>query len=299
MRDKIPNLNAVSRDSEGHIFFGTDGGIVKYNANLDQRTAPAPVLEDITVVDKHIPLSKNFIFSHDENYITVNYTGLWYRNPSKLNFIYQLENYDLSWIRSGNHSVTYSSLPPGSYTFRLKVSDTNNFNDAKETSFHFVIKPPFWRTYWFYSLSLVVGVLLVYSFIQYRERKLRQDKKLLEEKVLERTLEIQRNTEEIQAQNEEIQAQADQIQGINENLEDLVRQRTSELEKKNKALEESAFIIAHELRAPVASILGLINLMTKAELNEEGKVIAKHMDDSAEKLNTIVRTITKAIERGD
>ena len=78
-----------------------------------------------------------------------------------------------------------------------------------------------------------------------------------------------------------------------------MKERTSELEKKNKAAEESAFIIAHELRAPVASVLGLINLISKCDLDQEAKTIVAHMEDSADKLNDVVRNITKAIEEGD
>jgi light-regulated signal transduction histidine kinase (bacteriophytochrome) len=126
-----------------------------------------------------------------------------------------------------------------------------------------------------------------------------ETKLILEKKVEERTLEIQRNSEEIQAQNEEIMAQAEEIKGINENLEMLVRERTAELERKNKALAEYAFINAHKLRSPVASILGLVNLLNKSELNDECKVINRHLLNSADELDDIVRSITKAIERGD
>lgn len=103
----------------------------------------------------------------------------------------------------------------------------------------------------------------------------------------------------LQASNEEIQAQAEEIRGINENLENMVVERTQELEKKNKALEEYAFINAHKLRSPVASILGLINLLNKTELNPEGKNIMGHLHDSTTKLDSIVTSITKAIERGE
>jgi signal transduction histidine kinase len=103
----------------------------------------------------------------------------------------------------------------------------------------------------------------------------------------------------LKASNEEIQAQAEEIKGINENLEHLVQERTRELEKKNKALEEYAFINAHKLRSPVASILGLINLMSKIELNDEGKYIMSHLHKSTENLDGIVSSITKAIEQGD
>ena len=121
----------------------------------------------------------------------------------------------------------------------------------------------------------------------------------LEEKVAARTLEVQRQAKEIRAQSEEIQSKAKQIEEINNNLELLVKARTNELEKKSKAAEESAFIIAHELRAPVASVLGLINLIMKSELNEDVRTIVDQLKASAEKLNAVVRNITQAIKRGD
>lgn len=103
----------------------------------------------------------------------------------------------------------------------------------------------------------------------------------------------------LQTSYEEIQAQDEEIKGINENLENIVRARTAELEKKNKALEEYAFINAHKLRSPVASILGLINLMSKVPLNDDAKGIMWHLRDSTEKLDETVSTITKTIERGE
>ena len=59
-------------------------------------------------------------------------------------------------------------------------------------------------------------------------------------------LALKASNEEIQAQNEEIQSQAEEILGINENLEQLVKQRTQELEKKNKALEE--YLTSHDYK---------------------------------------------------
>jgi light-regulated signal transduction histidine kinase (bacteriophytochrome) len=104
--------------------------------------------------------------------------------------------------------------------------------------------------------------------------------------------------EEIQAQNEEISAQSEEILGINENLEHMVRERTAELERKNKALEEYAFITAHKLRSPVATILGLLNLLPKTNCNIEREEINRRLQHTADELDSIVSTITKAIERG-
>lgn len=103
----------------------------------------------------------------------------------------------------------------------------------------------------------------------------------------------------LQLSKAEVEAQAEEIRTINENLERLVNERTRELQLKNQALEEAAFINAHKLRSPAASLLGLINLMQKTQLDEEGKYIMTHMSDSAKKLDAIIRSITIAIEKGD
>ncbi len=300
IHNKKANLNAVAKDDRGHIFFGTDGGIIKYSDIVHEGvTSPQPVINSLTVFDQPIDFSQGPRLSYDENNITIGYSGLWFQDPENLNFQYKLENYDREWIDRRDHSVTYSSLPPGTYTFQLKVSESVDFEDAKVAMIQFVISPPFWRTAWFYGLCIVVIIFLGYSFIQYRERKLQDDKRILEARVRQRTLEIQRKTEEIQVQNEEIHAQTEEIKGINENLEMLVKARTRELEKKNKSLEEYAFISAHELRAPVASILGLINLMRTVTLKPEVKIYLEHLEKSADKLDNVCNSITRAIEKGD
>lgn len=300
LRDKIPNLNAVVKDTSNHILFGTDEGIVRYTpVDITIRPRPQPYIEELRVHDHPVDLDAGVRLSHDENNLMIHFLGLWYRNPVNLNFQYKLENYNDEWINSHDFSVTYSSLPPGAYTFRLRSSDTQDFSDAKEATFVFVIRPPFWKTRGFYFISAVMVIVLGYGFIKFRERRLQEDNRILEQKVEERTFEIQRQKEEIQAQNEEILSQAEEIKGINENLEMIVKERTSELERKNKALEEYAFINAHQLRAPLASILGLINLINKSELGNEEKEIIGHLEEAAEKLETIVRDITIAIEKGD
>lgn len=112
-------------------------------------------------------------------------------------------------------------------------------------------------------------------------------------------LALELSNKQIQIQNQELQEQDAIIKGINENLEQLVKDRTAELEKKNKALEEYAFINAHKLRSPVASILGLVNLFKKTDLSEDGRILMDHLSDSADRLDSIVNSITRAIEKAD
>jgi len=291
--DRRPNLNSTAKDAQGRIFIGTDNGIIIYtSSNSELINSPTPDIYSLKVFNTTVPVSEDMKFDYDQNNITINYLGFWYQNPNNLVFQYQMGNYDLDWINSRDRFAIYSSLPPGEYTFHLKVSATGDFKGAKETSFHFVIDPPFWRTIQFYLFVIFSIGALVYWYVNYRERKLILDNQALERKVEERT-------QEIQKKNEEILTQTEEIKSMNDNLEELVEERTSELERKNRALEEYAFITAHNLRAPVASILGLINLASKLELKPDEKEILTHLEDSASKLDSIVRSITEAIEKGD
>jgi ligand-binding sensor domain-containing protein len=293
IRAMKPYLNAVARDSNGGLFVGTDRGIVRYADVLESRhIAPHPLIGDFDVLNKPFRLVSGQSLSHTQNDITIHYLGLWFQNPTALNYQYKLENYDREWISSRDQAVTYSSLPPGDYTFNVRASDTEDFIGVEAATIGFRISPPFWKTGWFYGLAFSGIVVALYFIIKFRERRLWMAKQILEARVQERTLEIKKK-------NEEIHAQAEEIRMINENLEQLVHERTQQLERKNQTLEKYAFINAHELRAPVASILGLISLMQNLKLEEDEKIYLKHLETSAEKLDKVVRSIGHTISKGE
>lgn len=305
LESQVANLNAIARDQFGNILAGTDGGIIRYAPPAQTPPAPRVFIDAVKVYGKEVDLKRDPNLRYDDNNLTISFLGFWYDSPESVHFQYKMDNYDADWITTADDNVTYSQLPPGEYTLRLRAA-TATLAGTDEAVLHFRISPPFWRTPLFYLASVVLFLLAGYVYIKYREKKLTEDKLLLEAKVEARTQEIQRKTkeiqvqnEEIQAQNEEIMAQAEEIKGINENLEMLVHQRTAELEKKNKALEEYAFINAHKLRSPLASILGLINLISKTNLDDEAKLINQHLHHRANELDDIIRSITEAIERGE
>ena len=95
--------------------------------------------------------------------------------------------------------------------------------------------------------------------------------------------------------NENIQRQAEEISNINNNLEKLVKERTHELQEKNEALRQAAFVNAHELRGPLASILGLIDLLETMPVTEESKPVLSHLRESADKLDATIQSVTHRI----
>ncbi|RYD78759.1 MAG: hypothetical protein EOP53_10705, partial [Sphingobacteriales bacterium] len=116
--------------------------------------------------------------SHQQNEIIFSYTAPDYTNADKITFQYQLEGYDKEWINAGTrHRATYNNLLPGHYTFKLKAINSSNLPNEKITTFKIYIKAPFWKTWWFNTLSVTLLVAIGYLVYRYR---LAQIKKIYE-----------------------------------------------------------------------------------------------------------------------
>ncbi len=126
------------------------------------------------------------------------------------------------------------------------------------------------------------SILLVLVFIQ-RQRILKVNK-LLNDK-----------SQEVQTQAESLLKLNNELQQLNKKLESIVEERTSQIKNQNQRLAEYTFINAHKLRAPVASILGLINLLPTASV-EERIQISKFLKNCGEDLDTIIRELGRNLE---
>jgi serine phosphatase RsbU (regulator of sigma subunit) len=99
--------------------------------------------------------------------------------------------------------LSFPVLPMGSFT--LHVRARNILNQVTDTrSYDILIKPPYWLSWWFISLSSTLLIMLVAQLIRWRVRKLKKDNLVLEQKVRERTAEIMRQKDEIADQKKEI-----------------------------------------------------------------------------------------------
>lgn len=101
---------------------------------------------------------------------------------------------------------------------------------------------------------------------------------------------------EIEKTNEILNIQKEEINAINNSLEKRIKERTIELEKRNAQLTEYAFINSHILRAPVSSILGLINLFRYENLSKSENELFEHLLSATNNLNEVVVQINTAIE---
>jgi hypothetical protein len=89
-----------------------------------------------------------------------------------------------------------------------------------------------------------------------------------------------------------------EISRVNFDLEERIKERTSELEIQNHQLAEYAFINSHLLRGPLCRLLGLINLIDHTEIQDKERDLISHLKLSGEELDEVVKKINSAIEKG-
>lgn len=105
---------------------------------------------------------------HDENFFSIEFSAPEFSGDN-LEYSYQLEGADKEWIESNKRNyASYSDLSAGEYVFRVKATNWKGCDSDKITSIRIIIIPPFWRTWWFYLLSLLLVTGIIYTIYRYR-----------------------------------------------------------------------------------------------------------------------------------
>lgn len=200
--------NAVFTDKENNIWFGTVDGAFKYSPSLDKHKQNEPLLHltALKVNLKETPLTGNLKLSYKENSLLFEFTAITLKHPEDINYKIKLEGYDEDWRQTTiENYVSFSNLPSGNYTFKLQACIGNNCTQ-QTLSYNFSIAPPFWKTWWFYITTTFVTVALLFTYIKVRERQLKKENKILEEKVAARTAEVVQKNIELDEKNKDITA---------------------------------------------------------------------------------------------
>ena len=131
---------------------------------------------------------------------------------------------------------------------------------------------------------------------------MKEQNRRLEEQVARRTEEIQTQNEELQAQQEAIAELNEELLNQNKGLGNQVSRRTKELARSNRELvgqnqrlEQFASVISHNLRGPIASILGLGNVFERPNLNAFNQRCLVHLQQAAQRLDTVVNDLNQLL----
>ncbi|NJK96411.1 MAG: SpoIIE family protein phosphatase [Bacteroidales bacterium] len=198
---------ATYTDSEGNLWFGTMNGAIRYSPWLDKPASLQPLthIYRFTVNQVDQKITTGIRLKSSQNSIAFEYFSICLANPDAVQYQFMLEGIDKDWSAPTNQTaISYPALPPDNYTFKVRAKNAAGVWNTIPDFVSFRILPPFYqRWYFIFSVAISIIILLV-VYIQLRERKLINEKNILEDKIVERTQEVLHMNEELAMKNKDV-----------------------------------------------------------------------------------------------
>ena len=189
--DLETNLNSSFFDSKGNLWFGTSSGTVKFSENTEENKYYKPELNIKSILLNYktfdyqryalnideLGVPNDLLLPYYKNNLIFEIDGVSLKNHTQLSYSFLLEGLNDTWSpKSKNTIITFTDLSPGDYLLRIKVIDDNGL-ESETKNVHFVIKTPFFKTWWFFILIIILIACSIYIIIRIKiKRELEKNK---------------------------------------------------------------------------------------------------------------------------
>jgi ligand-binding sensor domain-containing protein/DNA-binding CsgD family transcriptional regulator len=286
---QIDQKNFIISTEDGFVHF--DPSIVRqYNKSFRTLIRKVEILNDSVLFGGTFVDTNKMIVStrpyYQLEHINYKYNSLrfiistpFYESKNNVQFSYYLEGFDDGWSGwTDNTAREYTNLTAGDYIFRAKARNVFNI-ESDESSFHFIVLPPWYRSTWALLGYLILIGVLVYIFIKVLLARIEKEKEKVKNKK-DRELKEQKE-KYIQ---ESLVAEQEIIRLKNEKLEIEVQRNKAELESKSKELAAIAMQITNkneilnQIKAKLEKIQQkMIHEQSKKQVSEVIKTIKEDM----------------------
>lgn len=171
---------ASCRLSDGTLVFGGTHGLTLFNPIDVQIRRNIPLLfENLKVhnklihpgneecISKHLSYNPDIKLNYNQNGFSISFVALDYSEHERVHYYYMLEGFDRYWIdASNNREAYYANLPAGCYTFKVRIMDNDRNIVEAENSITVTVEPAPWRTWWAYTLYLLLAAGVVFLFLR-------------------------------------------------------------------------------------------------------------------------------------
>ena len=179
------HVNAILTQKDNSLWLGTSKGLVNIIDGETEKTSLPPVyitavnLSDTGFNYNTHQAGEKVQLKYNQNRAAFEFSAPGFINEKQILYSYRLlGSGDTSWSQPSNlHNVSYASLLPGNYRFEVRTKDWNE-QWGIASNFIFYVKPPYWQTWWFYSLIGILAALLLYGFYSYRIRQIMKIQKV-------------------------------------------------------------------------------------------------------------------------
>jgi ligand-binding sensor domain-containing protein/signal transduction histidine kinase len=269
---------AFCKSRSGMMYFGGINGFNQFNPDSISTIAfdPPLLITNFQIFNKKVPIAKkenehcllqqsitetDFIkLPSSSSVFSFEFASLNYTSSDKKKYAYMLEGFDKEWNESGNERLaTYTHLDPGEYTFKVRGLNNEGKWSPKVISIKLLITPPFYLTWWFKLIALLVLTGGIVALYMNRVSTIRKQQEKLQQQVDEKTL---------------------QWVLANNNLT-----------MKNKELEQFAYVASHDLQEPLRTTTGFVNLLQqqyKGKIDERADKYLSFLSEASNRMRILI-----------
>lgn len=281
-----------------NVYLGTDKGLtVVYGSNLIARGSEKLTFTSVSVgnqnvyagseyLDQDISVADELRLHESDKSFAIQFSALQYSSEAKGVYCYRMKGFERQWtrMRPGEHSVRYTNLPSGNYTFEVKYLSAMSGDVLNTATLEIHVAPYFWKSWWFICLVLIALVALA-TYIYKRRMKVMRERETL--RLLTPIREALENSDNPLVTQSRIRSILDTQERFKESYAKMAeedRQRANGkthtfMERLMKAMEQnygdSAFDGDH-----LAEVVGMSrSLMAKKIKNETGQTTTQFVKD--------------------
>ena len=172
--------HACFKNRNGYMYFGGTNGLVRFHPDSvhDNRDVPPVFItafkkfyRDVEL-DSAITEKRVVELFYREDVFSFAFAALDYIHPERTQYAYKLEGFDKDWVFCGTRrEATYTSIDPGTYTFRVKGSNHDGVWNEAGTSIIVIVNSAFWQTFWFKAALALLCAGVLYALYRYRLSK--------------------------------------------------------------------------------------------------------------------------------
>lgn len=200
--------NAFAKDQNGALYFGGINGLNVFQPREIRDNPHSPKIALTSLTHDGLPFDNMQTPEHLQSIMLTwpydsfefEFSAFAFEQPFKNQYAYMLEGFDSSWIQIGNQRTgRYTNLPGGTYTLRLRGSNSDNIWNEDGHAIEVTVVPPFWETWWFLGIMFFTLVVVAAGGLRWRVKRVESRNRELERLVQIRTADLEKRTNEIEA----------------------------------------------------------------------------------------------------